>query len=413
MSTGRFLAFTFAYASFKNVFYVYSSISKEAGYKRSTVYDLIKDTQARCPNLTVKPNSFVTSLLIRNNKGNNDQKPNAYGVEVTEGQGLYEASTGERVEGKKVKYFARKEVIVAGGTFNTPQLLMLSGIGPKEELDALGIDVVADVPGVGSNLQDKLEATMNFKMPSQWKIFEQGCTFLQPDPSSDQCLVDYLTGDFTDEPNLYTSAGILLSLQKKSDPSLPRPDMYLQVAPLYFQGYRDGWVQQAFGSFDFLTFNTMTTSSVGNSGKVSLQSSNPFEPVEIDFNGYADEDLERTAKFVHELRTIAEGLQTAGIIEQIVEPGPERDTIEELKEWVNEYGWGHHACCTAKMGADDDPMAVLDGQLQVRAVDNLRVVDLSAFPKEPGFFPMLPVYMLAEKAAEDIIKTSGSADAWT
>lgn len=388
--------------------FFYRTIDKTAGYKRSSVYNLIKSTEATKENFVVKTNSFVTKILTWGIR--RTVKPKAYGVQVEEGSGLYGASPIKGISKRKVKYFARKEVIVAGGTFNTPQILMVSGIGPKEELEAHGIKVVADVPGVGKNLRDKLEATMNFRIPMPWQLFDRGCTTLRSQPSAHRCFFDYLQGgNFTDAPNPYTSNSILLSVQKKSNPSLPRPDMYLQIAPFSFQGFRDGWIRQGLGKSDFVTFNILTTTSVGNAGTVSLKSKNPFEPVSIDFNGYADEDLERAAKFVEELRSIAEELQAAGVIEEIVEPGPERsETMEDLKNWTSDRGWGHHACCTAKIGDDDDPMAVLDGQLKVRAVDRLRVVDLSAFPVEPGFFPMLPVYLLAEKAAEDIIASSTS-----
>ena len=77
---------------------------------------------------------------------------------------------------------------------------------------------------------------------------------------------------------------------------------------------------------------------------------------------------------------------------------------DDLDDFIRETAFGHHACCTAKIGDDDDSMAVLDGQFRVRGVNNLRVVDASAFPSMPGSFIAVPIMMLAEKAAEDIVR---------
>lgn len=321
---------------------------------------------------------------------------------MQEGKNLYEASTGTKEKGEQKTYYARKELIVSGGTFQTPQILMLSGIGPKQQLESFDIPVMADVPGVGSNLRDKLEATMNFRMTSIWGIYKAGCSFFMPTPEEDQCYVDYAEGDFTDAPNLYTSAGPFFSTQVKSSPDLASPDLYMTVAPLYFQGYRDGWVDQAFSRPDFLTLNTLTEPL--NSGAVKLKSADPFDSVMSDFNGYDDADLTRVAGFIQDLRELGLDWIDANVAAEEIQPGPNVTTLDDIKDWILEYGWGHHACCTAKIGADDDEMAVLDGQFKVRAVDYLRVVDLSAFPVDSGFFPMVPLYMLAEKAAEDIIK---------
>jgi choline dehydrogenase len=81
---------------------------------------------------------------------------------------------------------------------------------------------------------------------------------------------------------------------------------------------------------------------------------------------------------------------------------------EDLKEFARNEAWGHHASCTCPIGADDDPLAVLDSEFRVRGVDGLRVVDASVFPKIPGFYVALPTYMISEKAAEVIIQSAAS-----
>jgi len=85
-------------------------------------------------------------------------------------------------------------------------------------------------------------------------------------------------------------------------------------------------------------------------------------------------------------------------------PGDEVATREQLRTWVRDHAWGHHASCTCRMGPDGDPNAVLDSRFRVRGTRNLRVVDASVFPKIPGYFIVLPIYMVSEKAAEVILE---------
>ena len=89
-----------------------------------------------------------------------------------------------------------------------------------------------------------------------------------------------------------------------------------------------------------------------------------------------------------------------------IRPPPEISSEEDLKTWAKDESWGHHASCTAPIGADDDPLAVLDAQFRVRGVDGLRVVDASVFPKIPGTYIVLPIYMVSEKAADVIIESA-------
>ncbi len=88
-------------------------------------------------------------------------------------------------------------------------------------------------------------------------------------------------------------------------------------------------------------------------------------------------------------------------------PGPTVSTREEIGQWVRDEAWGHHASCTAPIGRDGDPMAVLDSRFRVRGVDGLRVVDASVFPEIPGFFIVTPVFMISEKAADVILEDAG------
>lgn len=374
-----------------------SSISPAKGNIRSSVADLLYETEQSTSKLTIRDNSFVTQILL-------DDSNVAYGVQVQEGTALYSVATGTRTLQEEKTYYANKEIILAGGTFNTPQILMLSGIGPKDHLTEFNIPVRVDLPGVGANLHDKLEATMNWNMPRRWKVFDQGCTFARPSLEEDPCYVDFINGQF---PNIYTSSGSLLGIQRKTDPSLERPDMYLQISANDFSGYNDGWIEKGVysGSEQTLTINTSTPRMGPSKGTIRLQSSDPFTAVLVDFNQYDDEDLERTGRIVEEMRKAFRKLQWIGVVGKEVAPGPNVKSFDDIKAWVRSVGWGHHPLGTAKMGnVEEDGMAVVNGQFRVHGVERLRVVDGSVFPVQPGFFPMVPIYMMAEKAADDIIR---------
>ena len=376
-----------------------SSISVAKGSVRSSVADYIYETEQSTTTLTIKENSFVTKILC----DTTDEIPRAYGVQVQQGTALYGVATGTRTVGDEYTYFAKKEIILAGGTFNTPQILMLSGIGPKEHLAEFDIPLLVDLPGLGENLVDKLEATMNWHMPRTWKVFQQNCTFLKPSPDNDPCYVDFANGQF---PSLYASPGSLIAMQRKTDPSLSRPDMYIQIAVNKFQGYKEGWVNMTFydGEVDTLTINTAAKRTGPSKGTVRLTSADPFDSVAIDFNGYDEEDLIRTGREVERIRKSFRRLQRLGSVGQEIAPGADVQSFEDVKVWVRSNGWGHHPLGTVKMGSDDDEMAVVDGQFRVRGVERLRIVDASVFPDQPGFYPMVPIYMMAEKAADDLLR---------
>jgi choline dehydrogenase len=99
--------------------------------------------------------------------------------------------------------------------------------------------------------------------------------------------------------------------------------------------------------------------------------------------------------------------KSLGSVKEIC-PGPQYDTPRRLRDFIQNEAWGHHASCTNKIGADDDPMAVLDSRFRVRKTQALRVVDASVFPKIPGYFIVTAIYMISEKAADVIIEDAGT-----
>ena len=136
------------------------------GGKRASVRDRIRAVQQVCPNqLIVKTNVLVTKVLLEKEAASNSERFKAVGVECREGAHLYRADPKAVDASPSPKQFrAKREVIISGGAFNTPQLLMLSGIGPKEELQRHGIPVNIDLPGVGKNLQDRYEVGIVYKL---------------------------------------------------------------------------------------------------------------------------------------------------------------------------------------------------------------------------------------------------------
>ncbi|KAM4056659.1 GMC oxidoreductase [Hirsutella rhossiliensis] len=306
---------------------------------------------------------------------------------------------------------AKREVIVAGGAFNSPQLLKLSGIGPKKELQRFGIPVLVDLPGVGTNLQDRYENTVVTSSPQNFTLTEK-CTFLQT--KNDPCLKSWLTEKSIANRGAYTSSGLALAILKKSSVAENEiPDLFIAGSLSYFTGYFPGYAAVAGADARHWTWVILKAHTRNRAGTVELRSADPRDTPIINFNyfeagtndkGQAEKDARALAEGVEYARKATENINHAPTGTEFKEdwPGKRVSSKEEMKKWVRDEAWGHHASCTCPIGADDDPMAVLDSRFRVRGVDGLRVVDASVFPKIPGYFIVLPVYMISEKAADVI-----------
>jgi choline dehydrogenase len=154
-----------------------------------------------------------------------------------EGQSLYRADPRSGSVSGPSGYgtvTVTREVIVSGGTFNTPQILKLSGVGPKEELESFGIPVVVDLPGVGSNLQDRTEQTLVGQASSNFSLID-GCTFKTTD--DDPCLEKWKTGLTQTDKGVYASNGLALGVIKKSSAAdTADPDLIITAGPAKFKG---------------------------------------------------------------------------------------------------------------------------------------------------------------------------------
>ena len=341
--------------------------------------------------LEVETDALVTRILF------DDSGKRAVGVEYLKGKRLYKAfspqgtDTGERREAR-----ASKEVILSGGAFNTPQMLMLSGIGPASHLNAMGIPVRADLP-VGQNLQDRYEVgvvnRMNF--PS-WEVLK-GAKFAKGDPQYEM----WANG----RKGVYTTNGAVLALIKRSLETQPLPDLFLFALLGLFRGYFPGYSGLFPSRLNYLTWCILKAHTVNQAGEVRLRSLDPLDTPDVNFHYFdegsdaAGEDLQAVVEGIKFIRTMTRKLIDDGIIAEEELPGAAVQTDDELRQFVRNNAWGHHASCTCPIGA------VLTSDFKVKGIDGLRVVDASVFPRIPGFFIVSAVYMIGEKAADVILNS--------
>lgn len=393
-------------------------------YRRSTprdyVYNVATATNpdgSRKYKLDVALNTLATKVVF-DTKG---RKPKAVGVDYLYGQSLYRADpraskTANGGEPGTVK--ATKEVIVAGGAFNSPQLLKLSGVGPKDELKKFKIPVVLDLPGVGENLQDRLETSVNAEFPTNFTRI-LACYYLAAD--GDPCWSQYVDPNNKGaEKGTYASNGVVMGsffTTEYSDDG--EHDVWIGGFPALFNGFFPGYSSNAATptNKNYWSWLVLKAHTRNRAGTVKLASTNPRDTPIITFhNTYEGMPKDLADKDVGALR---EGMRMAlsffenipavdGAATVFWPPKEVTDSDEKLDEWITEEAWGHHASCSNKIGGDNDPMAVLDSKFRVRGIDSLRVVDASAFPRIPGVFPVLPIMMMSEKATEDILGKSTS-----
>jgi choline dehydrogenase len=312
---------------------------------------------------------------------------------------------------RDVKYVAAsKEVILCGGAFNTPQLLMLSGIGPQPQLDAIHVPAVVVRPGVGANLQDRYEVGVIDDVAQEFEILK-GYPFTggAGDPG-------YVRWRDRRE-GLYTTNGGTVAILKRSRQSKTNDcDLFIFGIPGEFAGYELDYSKrvetpEGRSRFSWIILKAHTE----NFGNVTVTSPDPRDPPKINFKNFKDgadpndRDLLALEEAVEFIRGFMAPLRARGTTRGEWLPGSDK-TGPALREFIVNNAWGHHASCTCKIGRPDDPDAVLDSAFRVIGAPggNLRVVDASAFPRIPGYFIVLPVYLIAEKASDVILAAHGA-----
>jgi choline dehydrogenase-like flavoprotein len=329
-----------------------------------------------------------------------DDHQRAVGVEYLKGKNLYRAhAAAASDQGERREARASREVILCGGAFNTPQLLKLSGIGAREELERHGVMVKVDLPGVGTNLQDRYEVSVVYRMRDEWD-FMKAAEFRK----GDTCFRQWNES----RQGIYAGNGGMFAVIKKSRQESIVPDLFCLSLLARFEGYFPGYSKLISGHRDFLSWVVLKGRTANHAGTVRLQSADPRDPPQINFHyfdegsGGGEKDLDAVVDGVKFVRQISADLVKSGLIAGEHLPGDRVQSDDELREFVRDHAWGHHASCSCPIGPQEKG-GVLSSDFRVHGTLGLRVVDASVFPRIPGFFIASAVYMIGEKAAEVIL----------
>lgn len=292
--------------------------------------------------------------------------------------------------GKVEVISAGKEVILAASSLNSPKLLMLSGIGPSAHLAEHGINVVADRPGVGSNLQDHLEVYMQFasKQPitlfKYWNLFGKALIGAQW----------LFTRKGLGASNQFEACGFI-----RSKKGVEYPDIQYHFLPIAVR--YDGKASAEGHGFQVHTGPMRSPSR----GTVRLRSSDPEAKPVIKFNYMSDP--QDWADFRACIRLTREVFAQAAMephVKHEIQPGKDVQSDAEIDDFIREHAESaYHPCGTARMGRRDDPMAVVDSECRVIGVEGLRLADSSIFPRITNGNLNGPSIMVGEKAADHIL----------
>ncbi|WP_448609535.1 GMC family oxidoreductase [Geodermatophilus sp. URMC 60] len=328
--------------------------------RRWSAADAYLHPAAGRPNLTVRTGALATRVLVSGGR--------ATGVEYRSG-------------GRTHTAHAAAEVVLAGGAVNSPQLLMLSGIGPGAHLREVGVDVVSDLPGVGGGLQD------HPLVPVIWHTRSGRSLFRAESPSGYARWFGVRRGPLTS--NL-AEAGLFT----RSRPDLPGPDLQFHFLPVKF--WRQAEVDPDVDAFTAAAVLVR----VHSRGSVRLRSADPTWAPAIDAGYLTDErDLDALVCGVERAREIASSGPLAAVLAEEWSPGGTVHSQEGLRQSVRDTLESlYHPVSSCRMGTDDD--AVVDPQLRVHGIDGLRVADASVMPTLVRGNTNAPTIMIAERAAD-------------
>jgi 4-pyridoxate dehydrogenase len=351
-----------------------SQFTINKGRRCSTAVAFLRPAMAR-PNLTVVTRALASRIVLAGTR--------AVGSEYQKG-------------GRTVSASAEREVILSGGVINTPQLLMLSGIGPADHLSDMGVEPVHDLKGVGQNLQDHLGMYLFWarKTPGPFRA----------DMRFDRMAVHMLRAHFFGTgPATVLPSGMHGFV--KSRPELAVPDIQLTFRgaapkahlwfPLIRPAYADGFGLRP------------TMVHPESRGEIRLRSADPQDKVRISQRFFTSpNDLPTLRQGFKIARDLAEQTALDPYRGAELAPGPDVKTDNQIDAWIRKaVSTAHHPCGTCAMGITED--AVLDADLRVRGIDGLRVADASAMPDLVSGAINASVIMIAEKAA-DLIRGRGA-----
>ena len=285
---------------------------------------------------------------------------------------------------------ARREVVLAASSINSPKLLMLSGIGPAAHLAEHGIDVVADRPGVGANLQDHLElyiqmaASQPITLYKHWNLFGKAMIGAQW----------LFTKTGHGASNQFESAAFI-----RSRAGVPYPDIQYHFLPIAVR--YDGQAAAEGHGFQAHVGPMRSPSR----GAVTLRSADPADDPVIRFNYMStEEDWEDFRTCIRLTREIFAQEAFAPFVEHEIQPGADVQSDDELNGFIAEHAESaYHPCGTCRMGRRDDPMSVVDPEGRVFGVDGLRVADSSVFPRITNGNLNAPSIMVGEKVSDHLL----------
>ncbi|MGW2048325.1 GMC family oxidoreductase [Streptomyces sp. NPDC001858] len=348
------------------------------GRRHSTAAAYLRPALRRHPDLTLLTGVLVDTVVL--------ERGRATGVRVVKG-------------GRSRVIRAAREVVLCAGTFNSPQLLMRSGIGPSDHLREAGVDTAVELPAVGANLQDHPAAPVLFDVGDPVTFHEH--------LRADRLVRDALrwlvagSGPLAQMPEF-------LSAYVRTRPELDRPDGFLGIlgggfdARPWFPGVRP------LKNRHCVALNAVGTPR--SRGEVRLRSADPADAPRIRFNLLTEpEDVVALRETVRTTLAILRSAEVAPMIKAELAPGPDVRTDDDFERYLRQSGFSaNHACGTCAIGVSED--AVVDPELRVRGIDGLRVVDASVLPNVPGANINATVVAVAEKASDLIrgIPAAGS-----
>jgi choline dehydrogenase len=331
------------------------------------------------PNLDLKTSTHVNRVIFDGTR--------AVGVEIAKGRGVETIAAGE--------------VVLCGGAFNSPQLLQLSGVGDPEHLRSLGIDVVAEVPGVGENLQDHLEVYIQYESKQPVSIQPHLAHWKKP-----WIGLQWLFRKGPGASNHFEAGAFV-----KSNPNESYPNLMFHFLPIAirYDGSSPGRPDGSDAKIEHGYQVHVGPMYSDARGTVKITSTDPRKHPAVQFNYLSTEQDRR--EWIEAVRT-ARRILTQPAFEPFnageISPGPAVETDEEIMDWVaRDAETALHPSCTTRIGAQSDPMAVLDPEsMEVWGTEGLRVVDAGCMPNVSNGNTYAPTMMIAEKAADLILGNS-------
>jgi len=328
-------------------------------------------------NLTIATEAHATRILFEDGK--------AVGVEYQTPRGRLTAR-------------ARREIVVSGGVYGSPQLLQLSGLGPGELLRKFGIPVVREMPGIGAHLHDHFNTYLVFRCPLPITVNDLAMSPVRKVKAAVQYAVN--------RSGHLSNAGIYAGALVKSDPRLEQPDLQINMSGWSaFERLRTGIKPHPFSAF---TFSPVHLRPDGR-GTVTIKSPDPLAPPAIRFNFLASQgDFDALIYGARLSRKIAAQPALKPYVVEEVLPGPQCASDEEMTEEIRVRGVSNlHPVGTCRMGREVD--AVVDPRLRVYGVEGLRVADASIMPQVPGGNTNAPSIMIGEKCAAMVLEDARAA----